>query len=130
MHISKHDIPVKVSAPGAIARQLPDFGVASGAIGAEYFTMDAGTDLAPLLAGLEGDACQAAHWGYVIAGEVVVSYVDSTEETCSTGQLFYWPPGHSVRVVADAELILFSPQVEHGLVIDHIADKIASMSPS
>ena len=57
MHISKDDIPIKVDAPGAVARQLPDFGVASGAIGAEYFTMSAGTDLAPLLAGLEGDAC-------------------------------------------------------------------------
>ena len=34
MHISKNDIPIKVNAPGAVARQMPDFGVASGAIGA------------------------------------------------------------------------------------------------
>ncbi len=45
MHLSKDDIPVKINAPGAIARQIPDFGIASGAIGAEYFTMSAGTDL-------------------------------------------------------------------------------------
>ena len=51
MHLSKDDIPVKINAPGAIARQLPDFGIASGTIGAEYFTMSAGTDLAPLLKG-------------------------------------------------------------------------------
>ena len=63
----------------------------------------------------------------MIAGDVVVSYIDGTSETCITGELFHWPPGHSVRVERDAELILFSPQVEHGLVIDHIAAKIASM---
>jgi hypothetical protein len=49
MHLNKNDIPVKINAPGAVARQVPDFGVASGTIGAEYFTMSAGTDLAPLL---------------------------------------------------------------------------------
>ena len=66
MHLSKNDIPIKINVPGAVARQLPDFGVASGAIGAEYFTMSAGTDLAPLLEGLEHNACQSAHWGYMI----------------------------------------------------------------
>jgi hypothetical protein len=34
--------------------------------------------------------------------------------------LFYWPPGHSVRVVYDADVILFSPQHEHGQVMDHM----------
>jgi hypothetical protein len=124
MHISKDDIPVKINAPGAIARQLPDFGVASGAIGAEYFTMAAGTDLAPLLEGLDGDACHAAHWGYMIKGDVVVAYSDNSTERCATGEVFYWPPGHSVRVDEDAELILFSPQAEHTPVMDHILAKL------
>ncbi|MEZ5239312.1 MAG: hypothetical protein R2716_10340 [Microthrixaceae bacterium] len=44
--------------------------------------------------------------------------------TCSTGQ----PAGHSVRVDEDAEIILFSPQVEHGEVIDHIAAKVSGAS--
>lgn len=30
MHIAKDEIPVKLNAPGAIARQLPDFGDATG----------------------------------------------------------------------------------------------------
>ena len=126
MHISKDDIPIKVDAPGAVARQLPDFGVASGAIGAEYFTMSAGTDLAPLLAGLEGDACHAAHWGYMLDGDVVVTYSDGTTERCTTGDVFHWPAGHSVRVDRDAALILFSPQAEHTAVIDHILAKLAN----
>ena len=126
MHLSKNDIPVKINAPGAIARQIPDFGIASGAIGAEYFTMSAGTDLAPLLKGLEGDACQAAHWGYMITGDVVVTYSDGTTEHCTTSDVFHWPPGHSVRVDRDAELILFSPQAEHTPVIDHILAKLTT----
>lgn len=126
MHLPKDDIPIKINAPGAVARQLPDFGVASGAIGAEYFTMSAGTDLAPLLEGLQGDMCQAPHWGYMITGDVVVTYTDRSSEQCTTGEVFYWPPGHSVRVDHDAELILFSPQAEHTAVMDHILAKVSA----
>ena len=43
--------------------------------------------------------------------------------SCTTGDLFHWPSGHSVRIEGDAELILFSPQVEHTAVMDHILDK-------
>lgn len=128
MRISKEDIPVKIDAPGAVARQQTDFGDASGyaEIGAEYFTLDAGTDLAPLFEGLEDDACQAPHWGYLIKGEVTVTYTDGNEETVRSGDVFYWPPGHSVRVGQDAEMILFSPQHEHTPVMDHINRKLHS----
>ena len=127
MHVTKESIPVKIGIPGATARQLSDFGDARGyeAIGAEYFSLAAGTDIAPLLEGLDGDSCHAPHWGYVLGGSATVSYTDGGEETCSGGDLFYWPPGHSVRVEADAELILFSPQAEHLAVMDHMLDKLS-----
>lgn len=124
MRIPKEAIPVKIAVPGATARQIPDFGVASGTIGAEWFSMGAGTDLAPLLEGLDGDMCHGPHWGYMLAGDVVVSYRDGSTERCATGELFYWPPGHSVRVEEDAELIMFSPQAEHEAVMDHILTKL------
>ena len=124
MHTPKQDIPIKIDGPGAVARQLPDFGVATGAIGAEYFTMEAGTDLAPILEGLEGDMCHGPHWGYMLAGDVVVTYQDGTDERCRSGDVFYWPPGHSVRVESDAEFVMFSPQVEHTAVMDHILTKL------
>lgn len=38
--------------------------------------------------------------------------------------LFYWPAGHNVKVEADAEIIMFSPQVEHSHVIDHMIEKV------
>jgi hypothetical protein len=126
MHIPKDRIPIKIDAPGATARQVTDFGDATGfgKIGGEYFSLRAGTDIAPLLKGLENDACHAPHWGYMIRGEVVVSFTDGNTETCEENDLFYWPPGHSVRVVQDAEVILFSPQHEHTHVMDHMLSKM------
>ena len=59
----------------------------------------------------------------MITGDVIVTYREGTNEACTTGDLFHWPSGHSVRIERDAELILFSPQVEHTAVMDHILDK-------
>jgi hypothetical protein len=127
MRISKADVPVKINAPGAVARQLTNFGDAKGygRMAGEYFSLAAGTDITPLLKGLENDLCQSPHWGYLIEGEVTVTYQDGATETLTGGDLFYWPPGHTVRVSRNAEVILFSPQHEHGLVLDHL---LAQMS--
>ena len=127
MHITKSAIPTKIDVPGAVARRAVDFGDPSqySSLGAEYFSLGAGTDIAPLLEGLDDDACHAPHWGFMISGKVVVTYTDGTEEPCVGQDLFYWPPGHSVRVVEDAEVILFSPQDEHGAVMDHMLERMA-----
>ncbi|MFN6963595.1 MAG: cupin domain-containing protein [Pyrinomonadaceae bacterium] len=122
MHIARSDVPERLNVPGAIARQALDFGDATGygKFAAEYFSLAAGTDIAPLLRGLEGDLCQSPHWGYLIDGQVTVTYAGGEEEDVNAGDLFYWPPGHSVRVGKDAEVILFSPQTEHCEVVDHL----------
>lgn len=123
MRIDKQDIPTVMEVDGATARQLR----VGGDFATEYFSLAAGTDIAPLLRGLEDDACQAPHWGYVLAGEVVVVYTDGGTDRCTTGDCFYWPPGHSVRVEADAELVLFSPFEAHAAVIDHMKATLASL---
>jgi len=122
MRIPKDQIPAKISVPGVVARVAADFGDATGygRMGGEYFSLAAGTDIAPLLKGLKDDACHAPHWGYMLAGELVVAYSDGTTETCSESDLFSWPPGHTVRVIKDAEVILFSPQAEHLHALDHM----------
>ena len=122
MHIAKDQIPAKINVPGAVARQAIDFGDATGSRGmaGEYFSLGAGTDIAPLLKGLKDDSCQAPHWGYIISGDLVVTYTNGREESCSTNDLFFWPAGHSVRVVKDSEVILFSPEREHTAVMDHM----------
>lgn len=126
MRIAKEDIPVKIAVPGATARQVTNFGDVSGygKIGGEYFSFGAGTDIAPLLQGLEGDLCQCPHWGYIIAGRLRVAFADGREEVTSASDLFYWPPGHTVRAEEDTEMVLFSPQHEHGMVMDHILEKL------
>ena len=126
MRIAKNDVPVRINAPGAVARVKPDFGDASGytTFSGEYFSLGAGTDISPLLQGLEGNLCQSPHWGYVLEGELTVTYSDGTDEVIKAGDLFYWPPGHTVKVSSDAEVILFSPQKEHGAVIDHMHAKL------
>ena len=125
MRIAKQDIPVRINVPGAVARQKMDFGDAKGygMISSEYFSLGAGTDIAPLLQGLEGDLCQSPHWGYVLEGEITVTYADGQHEVVNGGDLFYWPPGHTVKVGQNAEVVLFSPQHAHGLVIDHMRQK-------
>lgn len=128
MHIAKQEIPVKIGGPGVAARQLTDFGDATGygKISGEFFSLPAGMDIAPLLKGLEGDLCQSPHWGYVIKGAVTVSYADGSQEAIRANDIFYWPPGHSVRVDEDADVILFSPQHEHTTVLDHMIGKLHS----
>jgi hypothetical protein len=124
MRLPKEQIPVLLDLPSVTVRHLRDFGVASGVIGAEYFSLGAGTDIAPLLEGLDGDLCQAPHWGYLISGEVVVTFADGSSERVLGGDVFHWPAGHTVRVEADAEVVLFSPQNEHLEVMGHMARKL------
>ena len=127
MRIAKENIPIRINAPGAVARQQTNFGDATGygTISGEYFSLGTGTDISPLLQGLEGDLCQAPHWGYLLQGELTVTYADGTQELTKKGDLFYWPPGHTIKVGEDAEVILFSPQDEHSVVINHMLDKMA-----
>jgi hypothetical protein len=54
-----------------------------------------------------------------------VTYADGAQEVIKGGDLFYWPPGHTVKVGQDAEVILFSPQHEHSEVIDHMLNKMS-----
>ena len=103
-----------------------DFGDATGysTMAGEYFSLGEGTDLTELLHGLEGDMCQSPHWGYVLEGKIVVTYGDGSTEEVNGGDLFYWPPGHTVKADLASEIILFSPQAEHCAVVDHIKGKL------
>ncbi|MBX0323905.1 cupin domain-containing protein [Halomicroarcula sp. F13] len=127
MKVASAEIPAKIESPGAVARQQLDFGDATdyGDIAAEHFELDAGTDIVALLEGLEDDLCQSPHWGYIVEGALTVTYSDGSEEVDEGGDMFYWPPGHTVRADEDSEFVLFSPQHEHEPVLDHIRDKMA-----
>jgi hypothetical protein len=129
MRIRKEDVDVKMEIPGATLRQQLDFGDASGLgkISAEYFSLGAGVDTTPLFVGLDGNACQCPHWGFVLKGVITTTDATGTEETVHENDLFFWPKGHNVRVTEDAEIVMFSPQREHTHVIDHMREKVKSM---
>ena len=126
MRIAKEKVDVRLEIPGAVIRQRTGFGDVRGfdAISAEYFTLSAGVDTTPLFEGLEGDLCQCPHWGFVLGGKLTTTDANGVQETVEADDLFYWPPGHNVKVDADAEIVMFSPQREHSHVIEHMIEKV------
>lgn len=128
MRIAKDDVDVRMALPGAVIRQRTDFGDATGLgrISCEYFSLAAGVDTTPLFQGLAGNSCSCPHWGFVLRGQLTATDAHGVEETVNANDLFYWPPGHNVRVGADAEIIMFSPQREHNLVIEHMVRKVGA----
>ena len=127
MHVAKDSVEVKMAIPGATLRQQTEFGSVRGydKISGEYFSLAAGVDTTPLFQGLDGNACQCPHWGYVLSGRITTTDAGGRRETVAANDLFYWPPGHNVLVEADAEIVMFSPQHEHTRVIDHMRAKVA-----
>ncbi len=126
MRVPMRDVDVRMEIPGAVIRQRTDFGEANGfgTMSGEYFTLAAGVDTAPLFQGLDGNACQCPHWGFVVRGRLTTTDTRGRRETVQAEDLFYWPPGHNVHVDADAEIVMFSPQREHTHVIEHMIRKV------
>lgn len=125
MRMAKEDVNVMMQIPGATVRLQPGFGNVKGfdRISGEYFSLAAGVDTTPLFVGLEGNACQSPHWGFVLRGKITTTDAEGNRETVKAHDLFYWPPGHNVKVEEDAELIMFSPEREHVMVVNHMIEK-------
>ena len=119
----KHDrngLPKRLDA-GGVCIQSHDWGEMSVA----RIRFPKGADAAPLLAGLPGDLCQCPHWGTVLKGSIHVRYADGREEVVHAGDVYYWPPGHTVRVDEDYEAVEFSPASAMNEVIAHLKSKMS-----
>lgn len=127
MRIAKDDVSVMMEIPGAVIRLEKDFGNVKGydRLSGEYFSLSAGVDTTPLFEGLEGDLCQCPHWGFVLRGRITTTDASGESETVKSNDLFYWPPGHNVKVDEDAEIVMFSPEREHTLVVNHMIEKVS-----
>lgn len=125
MKVAKDNIDVRLKLPGVAVRQHKNFGSVAGydRISGEYFTLAKGVDTTALFEGLEGDLCQCPHWGYVLEGVITTTDASGQQETVQSNDLFYWAPGHNVRVDEDASIIMFSPEHEHSNVINHMIAK-------
>ena len=124
MKIKIEEIPVAMEAPGTILRSIKGYGGMTVA----FNDVPAGTDFAPLLQGLTNNSCQCPHWGYMVDGELLVTYDDGKEETLAAGDAFYLPPGHTAVVKKDMKFLEFSPEKELDIVMNHIAKKMAEFS--
>ncbi|MBA3382843.1 MAG: hypothetical protein H0T97_13430 [Actinobacteria bacterium] len=88
------------------------------------FRLPSGTDLRPLLHGLEGDLCQCPHWGYVLKGTVRM-HTPAGPKDYQAGQAVYWAPGHAPEALEDVEYVDFSPTQELNTVLEHVKQQAA-----
>lgn len=86
--------------------------------------LPAGTDFCTFLVCLPHNHCQCPHWGYVLEGQIDVTYQDGATETVEAGDLYYWPPGHTVSVDRDTRYVEFSPSDQMNDVLDHVVSKL------
>jgi len=116
MYQSTEDLPVLMDVPG-VKTQLGKW----GEMNVSRMQFAKGVDFTPMLKGLPDDLCQCPHWGYILKGVMHVRYSDNHEEVIDAGQLYYLPPGHTIWIDEDIDLVEFSPSEEHDIVLQHLA---------
>lgn len=123
MHSPTTDVPIEMKVDGIETR-----GVTWGDVTIRHIDLPAGIDFTPLFKGLPDDLCQCPHWGYVTEGSITVRYFDGTEETTRSGELFYWPGGHTGWTEEGVTFIEFSPADAIRPVLDHLARQVSPTS--
>lgn len=114
-------VPVAISGEGVELRKQ----ATGGNMTVAFVRARQGVDLRPPLKGLPDDLCQCPHWGYVIKGTVRM-HTTGGHQDYTTGQAFYWAPGHAPEFLADAEYVDFSPTAAFDAVINHIKNQSSS----
>jgi hypothetical protein len=117
MKDTPNDMPTKLEA-GGVCIQAHDW----GDLNVARIRFPAGADATPLLEGMPDNLCQCPHWGTVVKGSINIRYADGKTETVKAGEVYYWPPGHTVWVDEDYEALEFSPAGPMGEVINHLKD--------
>jgi len=113
---SQDQVPVEFEVDVAQARTVDQGGMTIA-----FERLSAGVETAPLFKGLPDDACQSAHWGYLIEGRLRVLSTDGTEESIVAGQAYHLPAGHNVVVEEDALVLEFSPTEDRAHTMQHAA---------
>ncbi len=123
MNIDSELLPTCVQAGGATIQ-----GLDWGGMNVAQIRFPKGTDAGPLLNGMPQNLCPCPHWGVVQKGSIHVRYADGREEVVREGSVYYWPPGHTVRVDEDYEAIEFSPAEEMNAVLSHLRRRIDELT--
>jgi len=123
MKINKNDIPIMMQTPDSVLRNITGYGGMTIA----FNELPKGFDFTPLLHGLENNSCHCPHWGYIIQGAIRIISDDGSEEVSQTGDIFYWPKGHTAIVEEDLKFIEFSPEKELNEVLEHVGKRMAEL---
>jgi hypothetical protein len=119
MQQARTTLPTRLAA-GGVCIQAVDW----GDLNVARIQLPTGADATPLLAGLPDDLCHCPHWGTVVKGSIHVRFHDGSEETVAAGDVYYWPPGHTVWVDEDYESVEFSPSGPMRVVIEHLKSRL------
>jgi hypothetical protein len=122
MHSSKGNLPILVEAGPNQVR-----GADWGAMRVALVSVAAGTDFAPLLAGLPNNRCPAEHWGYVIKGRLRITGPDNKDELLTGGDFFHLEPGHTGVAEEDTEFIEVGEPGTHQQFVDQARKNIAGV---
>lgn len=114
MGMSVEDLPVEISAGDLQTRYIE-----SGELAMRHATLPAGTDMAPVLAGLPGDRCPSPHWGIVLSGSIEIEHADGSSETVSAGELYHWPAGHTGRTESGVVFLEIGPTAQMRQFSEH-----------
>jgi hypothetical protein len=112
--MNRTDMHLEIEGNGVEFRAEP-----AGGNSVAWVRLPAGADLRPALEGLPGGLCQCPHWGYMIAGRLVMHTADGAHEY-RAGEAFYWAPGHAPEAVEDCEYVDVSPSEELTRVVRHL----------
>ncbi len=121
MKHTRTELPTRLEA-GGVCIQAQDW----GELNVARIRFPEGADATPLLEGMPQNLCPCPHWGAVLKGSIHVRYAGGHEEVVRAGEVYYWPPGHTVWVDEDYEAIEFSPSGQMGEVIEHLKTKLQS----
>jgi hypothetical protein len=121
MRATKNELPIMLEAGPSSVR-----GADWGDLRLSVVSVPAGTDFAPLLAGLPNDRCPGEHWGYVLKGRLRVDGAGGPE-TLAAGDFYHLAPDHTGVAEEDTEFLEIGPSRPHQAFIDNARANIQRM---
>jgi hypothetical protein len=93
-----------------------------------FESFDAAADFTPMYRGLPDDLCQSHHWGYVIAGRMIMHRPEG-DIVAEAGDAYYVGPGHTGEIgLPGTRVIEFSPSAEYEQTMAVVAKNIEAAS--
>ena len=94
-----------------------------------FETFEGAADFTPMYRGLPDDLCQSHHWGYVIAGRMIMHRPEG-DIVAEAGDAYYVGPGHTGEAaLPGTHVVEFSPTVEYDRTMAVVAKNIAAANP-